>query len=438
MNESIARRLTAAVAGTALAPRLAAALEPLLARRGADPALAQLAGPMVGGLARALSAQPEVAGFLSHRPHLLARIAGAGAGTLAARARELDADPLVADAGDLETALDALRLLRREETCLAACIHQAGLAPFEQVSLFLSILAEAIVRSALALARRAPGVTPSSPFAVLGMGKVAGREFTYHSDLDLIFLYGGDPDAVLTASRIGQRLISFLTTLTGAGIAYAVDTHLRPSGRQGALVVSFAGFERYQLEQAQTWEHVAVLRARAIAGDVVPARESLARVHANVLGRREPPWEHLVDVRSRVERERADETGRIALKTGPGGLMDVDFLAAGSLIERGAARMPELPSVPALLRAGARGPRVEALLADFALLRRVEAAARWLAGRGVEGISLAGETLDCVAELTDPGSDGKQLGARVAAARGRIRSAWSRVVEAGTIAALER
>ena len=84
------------------------------------------------------------------------------------------------------------------------------------------------------------------------MGKLGGREFTYHSDLDLIFLHGDGVEAVPGASRVAQRLISYVTTMTGAGMAYAVDSRLRPSGKQGMLVTSFDGFIAYQSEAAAT------------------------------------------------------------------------------------------------------------------------------------------------------------------------------------------
>jgi hypothetical protein len=90
------------------------------------------------------------------------------------------------------------------------------------VTRLLSVLAEAIVRRALAAAC-ASLRAPAPELAVVAMGKLGGREFTYHSDLDLIFLHGGGVEAVATASRLAQRLISYVTTRTGAGFAYAVD-----------------------------------------------------------------------------------------------------------------------------------------------------------------------------------------------------------------------
>jgi glutamine synthetase adenylyltransferase len=432
MTVSAERRMRAVVSSSPLAERLDAAAEPL-ERLEADDRIGGSPEPVLAGVARAVAGQPEVGAFLSRRPGVLLRLASANASTLATRAAELDlwrpSDP-----EDLEGALDELRLLRREETCLAACLHFGGLVPFSGVSDFLSHLAETITRRALDLALR-PVREPLS-FAVIGMGKIAGREFTYHSDLDLLFLYEGDPLAIDQASRVGQRLVSYLTTMTGAGIAYPVDTRLRPSGRQGMLVTSLPAFERYQSEQAQTWEHVALLRARPIAGHTEAARRTLAHVHDHVCAAHESPWADLAAMRQRVESERA-AAGRdgIAFKTGAGGLMDVDFLAGGGLLEAAPSERPALPSVPALLRAAVQGPAVESLLEDYAFLRRVEAAARWWAGRPVEVLST--EALSAAAELTQPGLGAGDLRTRLRAACRRIRSAWSRVVDAGTIRALE-
>jgi glutamate-ammonia-ligase adenylyltransferase len=439
MRASIERRLSDALAESALAGRIAAAARPLLERRGDDAALQRLDGPVLVGLARAIATQPETASFLSHRPALLERLAEADAKTLDRQSRALAAWGAERDDGDLETALDSLRLRRREETCIAACLDHSGLVPFESVSTFLSILAESIAQRALGLARRAASAGPTPlGFAVIGMGKIAGREFTYHSDLDLLFLYEGGPEAVDDASRVGQRLISYLTTMTGAGVAYAVDTRLRPSGRQGMLVTSLPAFERYQCEQAQTWEHVAMLRARAIAGSVEAARQTLERVCARILAEHPPPWGNLVGVRRRVESERADESAqKIPLKTGAGGLMDVDFLAGGGLLERRPEHLPELPSVPAMLRAAVRGRRVEELLEEYALLRRAEANARWMAGRAVDAQGTHPDALTAAAELAQPGTTGAELRKRLTRARERIREAYDRVMASGTIAALE-
>jgi glutamate-ammonia-ligase adenylyltransferase len=430
-----ARRLEETLAGSVLAAPLPPAAARFAERRGGDEAARRIDGPALRGLARVLVSEPQVAGFTSHRPGWLERVAALSQGGLAARAAALPGETEALLQEDLEPALDALRLCRREEMALAACADLGKIERFEDVSEFLSLLAETILGRALTLARRETRGSEGTRFSVLGMGKLAGRELTYHSDLDLIFLYQGGPEEIDTAARLGQRLISYLTTMTGAGVAYEVDTRLRPSGRQGMLVTGSESFERYQTRQAQTWEHLAVLRSRAVAGDAAAAAV-LARVHAHVLARREAPWAELAPLRRRVELERGGESsGRLALKTGPGGLMDVDFLAGGGLLERGARAVPALPSVAAMLRACAGGPRVEAILDAYRSLRITEARARWLAGRGVEVLELAGATV--VAELVEPGLDAAGLAARIDAARRNIREAFDAVVKAGTLDALD-
>jgi glutamate-ammonia-ligase adenylyltransferase len=425
-------RMNDALAGTPLASRIEHAAALLLERHPDE--ISALAEETLRGVARTVAAHPDTGVFLGHRPALLAKIEAVARSGLGAHAAAL-ADWRIEDPEDLEGALDALRVLRREETCIAACLQHAGLAHFGEVSEFLSILAETITRRSLELASRAARGQPFH-FAVVGMGKIAGREFTYHSDLDLIFLTDGGPEDVHLASRIGQRLISYLTTMTGAGVAYAVDTRLRPSGGQGMLVTTLAGFERYQCEQAQTWEHIAMLRARPIAGDEHDARKTLERVRARVLEGHAPPWPELVAIRRRVEEERTTgDEQEIPFKTGAGGLMDVDFLAGGGLLETHPAALPEHPSVPEMLRAAAAGPGVEQLLEDYALLRRVEAAARWCAGRPVEGVPAGGEELAVVAELTGAGG-GDPLAASLASARKRVRAAYDAVIAAGSISAL--
>jgi glutamate-ammonia-ligase adenylyltransferase len=430
-------RIQAALAGTPLADPLPAVVASYAEARGRDPAADAIPAPALRGLARAIASQAEVAVFLSHRSRFLARVADLRAGALPARAGRFPQDAEAILALDLEAALDALRIRRREEQAFAACADLSGLASFEATSNFLSLLAESTVEIALALARRELRQDGGDEFSVIGMGKLAGRELTYHSDLDLIFLFRGGPPLIAQASRTGQRLISYLMTMTGAGIAYAVDTRLRPSGGQGMLVTSFDGFLRYQLEEAETWEHLALLRARAVAGSPGAAL-LLARVHAHLLSLRTPPWEELAELRARVREERADETkGAIALKTGDGGLMDVDFLAGGGLLERGAPELPAAPSVPAMLRAVASGPRVEALLDDYRLLRVVEARTRWVRGRGVEAF-VPDAGADMIAELCEPGLASAELVARLEAARERIHAAWEAVIAANGLAALER
>jgi len=430
-----AARLRRALVGTPLAEAAGAVAARVAETPELDAVLARAPDAVCLGVARAAAASPDGARLALRRRGLPGRLAELDGAFAARRADELARDA-GAEPDDLEAFLDELRLLRRDETFLAACADFGGLAPFEDVSRLLSAVAEAVVRRALRAASRSVAGAETE-LAVVAMGKLGGREFTYHSDLDLIFLYGGGVEAVAGASRIAQRLISYVTTMTTAGVAYAVDSRLRPSGNQGMLVTSFDGFESYQSQEAATWESLALVRARAIAGARATADATLARVHARVFGGVPARWPEIADMRRRVEAERApDETRGVELKLGPGGLMDVEFLAEGAVLELGrrAERAP-LPSVPDLLRATAGAEAVSELLEDYAFLRRVESRMRWCAGRAEERLATDAR-LPAVAELIEPGLRPDALLARLAAARKRVRSAFDAVVTARTVRAL--
>jgi glutamate-ammonia-ligase adenylyltransferase len=341
-------------------------------------------------------------------------------------------------AAGLEDFLDALRLLRRDEMMFAACLQLGGLADFDEVSVFLSIVAETCARHALGAAEGRHGAAGGSVLAVLGMGKLAGREFTYHSDLDVIFLYRDELPDALQPSRIAQRFISYVSTMTGAGFAYQVDSRLRPSGQQGSLVTTHEAFSRYQTDQAAIWEHLALLRARAVAGDVERAQATLSETRERIVREATNPWPYVSDMRRRVNQERGGEDERkAALKAGRGGVMDVEFLAGGALLERGLQiGGAALPAVPAMLSATASGERLEALLADYATLRRVESCARWLAGRAVETLPLQGDTAELVADLVRPGESARELADQVRSARARIAAAFDLVSAKGSVDAL--
>ena len=128
------------------------------------------------------------------------------------------------------------------------------------------------------------GQLPGGRVAVLAMGKLGSREMTAASDLDLILIYDFKPDGVESDgprrlgaaqyyARLTQRLLAALTAPTKAGRLYEVDLRLRPSGRKGPVATQFDGFVRYQREEAETWEHMALTRARVIAGDAGLSRE---------------------------------------------------------------------------------------------------------------------------------------------------------------------
>jgi glutamate-ammonia-ligase adenylyltransferase len=187
----------------------------------------------------------------------------------------------LAAARDVEAELDTLRRFRREEFLRIGVHDIEGELDAAGVSRQLSHLAEAAVEAAVALARPwalgrlgLPAVPATEGFAVIAMGKLGGSELGYHSDLDLIFVYDpGDaawwrervaPHELFT--RVAQRTMSVLQTPTAEGIAYKIDTRLRPSGNQGALVTSVEAFETYHRTSAALWERQALVKARVVAG----------------------------------------------------------------------------------------------------------------------------------------------------------------------------
>ncbi len=175
----------------------------------------------------------------------------------------------------------------------------------------------------------------------VGYGKLGGIELGYSSDLDLVFLHDSAGDAQETDGakpldnqvffvRLAQRIVHLLTMHSPAGRLYEVDMRLRPSGKGGMLVTSIAAFADYQRKEAWTWEHQALLHARAVAG-APELRAAFERERLEVLRsavRRDTLREDVRAMRERMRRELSRATGgEIDLKQDPGGIADVEFLA---------------------------------------------------------------------------------------------------------------
>jgi len=177
-------------------------------------------------------------------------------------------------------------------------------------------------------------------FAIIAYGKLGGLELGYGSDLDLVFLNDSEGETQHTdgekqlenpvfLARLTRRIIHILTMATTSGSLYEVDTRLRPSGKSGLLVSSLAAFDRYQLEDAWTWEHQALLRSRAVAGS--PAmRQSFEKLRKNVLTnyvRRDTLQKDVTDMRQRMRLELCKGTDELFdLKQDVGGVTDIEFI----------------------------------------------------------------------------------------------------------------
>ena len=237
----------------------------------------------------------------------------------------------------------------------------------------LAWLAEAVVQTVLQLARRelvaAHGQVPGGAFAIIGYGSLGGLELGFGSDLDLVFLYdhpreveASDGKRPLEAgrwfARLAQKVMTLLGAETGAGRLYDIDVRLRPDGGKGALVSSLASYRDYQRDRAWTWEHQALVRARAVAGDAALC-EAFVQVRRETLTRvRDPALLHedvrKMRARMRSELDRSD-AGRLDLKQGAGGLVDLEFLLQAGVLGQAAQH-------PALLLACATPALIDALV----------------------------------------------------------------------------
>ena len=265
---------------------------------------------------------------------------------------ELEQRLASASAGDSEAQMAVLGQFQRANLFRIAVADFTGKLPIMKVSDGLTELAETVLRHALRVAWQdltdkhgAPGYLlhgkrREAGFGVIAYGKLGGLEMSYGSDLDLVFLHdsqgaeqltdGDKPlDNAMFFTRLVRRLAHFLTTQTGSGMLYEVDMRLRPDGQSGLLVSSVEAFERYQEENAWTWEHQALLRARPVAGSSEIAKE-FSRIRADTLSTRvrlPSLREDVVAMRGRM-RARLDTSDAqlFDLKQGIGGIADIEFI----------------------------------------------------------------------------------------------------------------
>jgi glutamate-ammonia-ligase adenylyltransferase len=235
-------------------------------------------------------------------------------------------------AGDTEREMDILREMHHAQVFRLLAQDLAGLQTIEKLSDHLTELADTLVQETLPLVwqsvKKRHCETPK--FAIIGYGKMGGKELGYASDLDLVYLYeDSDPDAEENYTRLGQRLNTWLSSQTPAGILFETDLRLRPNGDAGLLAVSVNSFREYQLNNAWVWEHQALTRARFCAGDpAVGAR--FEDIRCEIL--RQPRElaklrEEVVTMRQKMYDAHASKSDtHFGLKHDPGGIIDVEFI----------------------------------------------------------------------------------------------------------------
>jgi [glutamine synthetase] adenylyltransferase / [glutamine synthetase]-adenylyl-L-tyrosine phosphorylase len=238
--------------------------------------------------------------------------------------------------GDVEREVEALCRFKQVAMFRVALADLSGRLPLMSVSDRLTEIAEVIVHHALQLAWQQIttllGTPPSVTIAVLAYGKFGGHELGYGSDLDLVFIHDSPQplENQVFFLRFGQRIVHLLTVHTSAGRLYEVDTRLRPSGKGGLMITSLEAFRRYQFEEAWTWEHQALLHARAVAGDsALCGRLDALRIEVlQQAVRRDDLQTEVREMRARMRRELSNSSpGQFDLKQDAGGVADIEFLA---------------------------------------------------------------------------------------------------------------
>lgn len=256
------------------------------------------------------------------------------------------------DSADAEARTERLARFQRHSLFQIAVCDVTDELTLMQTSDALTWLAESVLEAALQEARAdvqskfgnpgyvLGGTRHEAEFAIVAYGKLGGLELSYGSDLDLVFLHDSQGEEQVTDgrrsvdnslffARLVRRLLHILTTRTSSGVLYEIDTRLRPSGRSGLLVSGIDAFERYQRDDAWTWEHQSLLRARAVVGER-GLRQSFERLRCKVLTEYTRQTSLLEDVRNMRRKMKAEldrsARDRFDLKQGDGGVADLEFI----------------------------------------------------------------------------------------------------------------
>jgi glutamate-ammonia-ligase adenylyltransferase len=326
---------------------------------------------------------------------------------------------------DYEDQLGILRRFHKEETLRIGLNDIHGNTRLEESTLQLSALADVCLGAAVTMARRElmpryglpwvkddDGQEREAGFAIVGMGKLGGMELNYHSDLDIIFIHeesgetrpvpGHDPDRFRPQtnqeyfSRLAQRIISVLTLKTPEGSLYEIDTRLRPSGNQGPLVTSLAAYREYHQTTAQPWERQALIKARVVFGPAELAQK-ISALNRQIVYDRELPENlsgEIRRLRERMETEIAREgLNHFNIKTGRGGMVDVEFIVQYLQLQHGAAHAElqvhnTLEALAGLHQTGLIATEDFAiLLTGYEFLRRLENKLRLVHDESISALS---------------------------------------------------
>ncbi len=312
-----------------------------VSRRSAYLALVIEHPPLLPRIAQLMGASAWAADYLTQHPLLLDELLDA---------RVLLAEPdwgawrdelarqMAGHAGDVDRQMDTLRHFHDAQTFRLLAQDLGGRLTVERLADHLSALADVLLAATLEacwvhLSGQPQGPSHPPRFAIIGYGKLGGKELGYASDLDIVFLYDVDPaDADADSlperyARLAQRIITWITSNTAAGQLYDTDLRLRPDGASGLLVSSLAAFRKYQRETAWTWEHQALTRARFAAGDAKLGAEFEVERDAILCLPRDPRVlaADVADMRRRMAAGHPNRTALFDVKHDPGGMVDIEF-----------------------------------------------------------------------------------------------------------------
>lgn len=233
--------------------------------------------------------------------------------------------------GDVEQQMNAMRHFKHAAIFRFISQDITGQLPLEALSDHLSALADLIIDVSIQTIWKSLTFKhiPKPHFAVIGYGKLGGKELGYASDLDIIFLFEDDAeDAGSIYARFAQRISSWFNSLTPAGMLYETDLELRPDGNSGLLVSSTKAFREYQSKRAWVWEHQAITRARFIAGDA-SVGNTFEKVRIEVMQQQrnvEKLQFEVVEMREKMRHAQRFSADLFDLKQSKGGIIDVEFI----------------------------------------------------------------------------------------------------------------
>ncbi len=375
--------------------------------------------------------------MLVSRPHFLQNLIEARkmsyAGTCAKFTRELS--DALEHAVDLTEKLDALRRFKHQEELRIGMADLLANAKLATISHDLSKLAEVCLDAALSLsaaetAKRYGSRGSLAGLTVIGAGKLGGRELTYGSDLDILFVYSESgaaaPPAGLTVfeyfSKVAEKTISYLSTLTREGFVFRVDTRLRPTGSKGPLVQSMEAFKHYYASEAETWELQALLRARCVAGDRIVGAEFISSIQEFIYRKQDRALlaRDIIVMRKKMEEEVGKESPiHYNIKQGTGGIVDIEFLVQYLQLLHGRdCRWVRVPGTYNALRALHKhkllaADSYEVLRRAYLFMRQLESRMRIISNQATSELSRDPEKLQPIARRMGYSDDGSSSGKKL-------------------------